>query len=108
MLRWDGSAPGRDAILPVMSEPPYRLTDLGDRRVLTVDGREYATAYSARVIRMLIERKGLARTAPYLSYKETRGRQRRDRKSTRLNSSHSHISYAVLRLNTTHIDSPLP
>src|SRR5256885_8725704 len=73
MLRWDGSAPGRDAILPVMSEPPYRLTDLGDRRVLTVDGREYATAYSARVIRMLIERKGLARTAPYLSYKETRG-----------------------------------
>ena len=56
-----------------MSEPPYRLTDLGDRRVLTVDGREYATAYSARVIRMLIERKGLARTAPYLSYKETRG-----------------------------------
>src|SRR2546428_683999 len=73
MLRWDGSAPGRDAILPVMSEPPYRLTDLGDRRVLTVNGHEYATAYSARVIRMLIERKGLARTAPYLSYKETRG-----------------------------------
>src|SRR2546422_3831746 len=57
MLRWDGSAPGRDAILPVMSEPPYRLTDLGDRRVLTVNGHEYATAYSARVIRMLIERK---------------------------------------------------
>src|SRR2546428_4587592 len=73
MLRWDGSAPGRDAILPVMSEPPYRLTDLGDRRVLTVDGREYATAYSARVIRMLIERKGIERTPPYLTYKETRG-----------------------------------
>ena len=56
-----------------MSEPPYRLTDLGDRRVLTVDGREYATAYSARVIRMLIERKGIERTPPYLTYKETRG-----------------------------------
>jgi SAM-dependent methyltransferase len=57
-----------------MSEPPYRLEDLGDRRVLTVDGRKYATAYSARVIRMLVERKGAARTPPYLSYKETRGR----------------------------------
>ena len=56
-----------------MSEPPYRLTDLGDRRVLTIDGREYATAYSARVIRMLIERKGIERTPPYLTYKETRG-----------------------------------
>ncbi len=57
-----------------MNEPPYRLEDLGDRRVLTVDGRRYATKYSARVIRMLVERKGAARTPPYLSYKETRGR----------------------------------
>ncbi len=57
-----------------MNEPPYRLEDLGDRRVLTVDGRKYATGYSARVIRMLVERKGAARTPPYLSYKETRGR----------------------------------
>jgi len=57
-----------------MAEPPYRLEDLGDRRVLTVDGRKYATGYSARVIRMLVERKGAARTPPYLSYKETRGR----------------------------------
>jgi SAM-dependent methyltransferase len=57
-----------------MSEPPYRLEDLGDRRVLTVDGRKYATEYSARVIRMLVERKGAARTPPYFSYKETRGR----------------------------------
>jgi SAM-dependent methyltransferase len=57
-----------------MSEPPYRLEDLGDRRVLTVDGRKYTTKYSARVIRMLVERKGAARTPPYLSYKDTRGR----------------------------------
>jgi SAM-dependent methyltransferase len=57
-----------------MSEPPYRLEDLGDRRVLTVGGRKYSTAYSARVVRMLIERKGPARTPPYFSYKETRGR----------------------------------
>jgi SAM-dependent methyltransferase len=56
-----------------MSEAPYRLTDRGDTRVLAVGGREYATRYSERVIRMLIERKGLARTPPYLSYKETRG-----------------------------------
>ena len=57
-----------------MSEPPYRLQDLGDRRMLTVGGRDYATAYSARVVRMLVDRKGPARTPPYLSYKETRGR----------------------------------
>ena len=56
-----------------MREPSYLLTDLGDRRVLVVDGREYVTRYSERVVRMLIERKGPARTPPYLTYKETRG-----------------------------------
>ena len=56
-----------------MPEPPYTLTDLSDRRVLVVGGREYVTRYSARVIRMLIERKGVARTPPYLTYRETRG-----------------------------------
>jgi SAM-dependent methyltransferase len=56
-----------------VTEPAYRVTDLGDRRVLVVDGREYVTLYSARVLRMLIERKGPARTPPYLTYKETRG-----------------------------------
>jgi len=57
-----------------MTEPSYRLVDLGDRRVLTVDGREHATRYSERVVRMLIERKGARRAPPYFSYKETRGR----------------------------------
>ncbi len=57
-----------------MSEPAYRLVDLGDRRVLTVDGREHATRYSERVVRMLVERKGPRRAPPYLAYKETRGR----------------------------------
>ncbi len=56
-----------------MNEPSYRLVDLGDRRVLTLDGREYPTRYSERVVRMLIERKGVRRAPPYLSYKETRG-----------------------------------
>ncbi len=56
-----------------MTEPRHRIADLGDRRVLTVDGREYVTRYSERVLRLLIERKGPARTPPYLSYKETRG-----------------------------------
>src|SRR5438552_16876085 len=56
-----------------MIDQPYRLPDLCDRRVSTCDGREYPTAYSARVIRMLIERKGIERTPPYLTYKETRG-----------------------------------
>jgi SAM-dependent methyltransferase len=56
-----------------MSEPSYRLADLGDHRVLTVDGRDYATRYSERVVRMLVERKGPARAPQYFAYKETRG-----------------------------------
>ncbi len=57
-----------------MTEPSYRLVDLGDRRVLTVDGREHSTNYSERVVRMLVERKGARRAPPYFTYKETRGR----------------------------------
>ncbi|HYU16617.1 MAG TPA: class I SAM-dependent methyltransferase [Candidatus Acidoferrum sp.] len=57
-----------------MREPAYRLEDLGDRRVLTVDGRAYSTGYSERVVRMLIERKGPARAPLYFPFKETRGR----------------------------------
>jgi SAM-dependent methyltransferase len=57
-----------------MSEPLYRLVDLGDHRVLTVAGRDYPTAYSARVVRMLVERKGPERAPQYFAYKETRGR----------------------------------
>jgi SAM-dependent methyltransferase len=57
-----------------MSEPPYRLEDLGDRRVLTVGGRDYPTSYSARLVQMLVERKGPARAHQYFAYKETRGR----------------------------------
>jgi 2-polyprenyl-3-methyl-5-hydroxy-6-metoxy-1,4-benzoquinol methylase len=51
----------------------YRLDDLGDRRVLTVEGRRYETNYSERVVRMLIERKGVRRAPPYFDYKRTRG-----------------------------------
>lgn len=56
-----------------MSEPPYRLVDEGHRRVLTVDGREHATTYSERIVRMLIERKGVRRALLYFPFKETRG-----------------------------------
>ena len=58
-----------------MSEPPYRLEDLGDRRVLTVGGRDYPTSYSARLVQMLVERKGALRAPQYFAYKETRGRR---------------------------------
>ena len=37
-----------------MSEVDYHLVDLGDRRVLTVDGRQHVTTYSERVVRMLM------------------------------------------------------
>lgn len=56
-----------------MSEQ-YRIVDLGERRVLAVDGREYPTRYSERVIRMLIQRKGVRRAPLYFDFKETRGR----------------------------------
>jgi len=55
-----------------MGAERHRIVDLGDRRVLTIDGREYVTRYSERVLRLLIERKGIARTPPYLTWKETR------------------------------------
>jgi SAM-dependent methyltransferase len=58
----------------VSAEAAYRLVDLGDRRVLTVGGREYPTQYSERVVRMLIERKGPERAPLYFPFKETRGR----------------------------------
>ncbi len=51
----------------------YRLTDLGDHRVLTVNGRAYSTRYSERVVRLLIERKGPVRAPLYFPFKETRG-----------------------------------
>ncbi len=57
-----------------MSAADYRLEDLGDHRVLTVDGRQYSTSYSERVVRTLIERKGPRRAALYFPFKETRGR----------------------------------
>ena len=47
--------------------------DRGDCRVLTVGGRDHATGYSERVLRLLIERKGPARAALYLPFKQTRG-----------------------------------
>jgi len=51
----------------------FRIVDLGDRRVLETGGRQYPTRYSARVIRMLIERKGARRAPLYFDFKETRG-----------------------------------
>jgi len=57
-----------------MSESAFVLDDLGDRRVLTVDGRRYETRYSARVVRLLIERKGARRAPLYFPFKEQRAR----------------------------------
>jgi SAM-dependent methyltransferase len=57
-----------------MSAVDYRLVDLGDRRVLTVDGVDHVTSYSERVVRMLVERKGARRAALYFPFKKTRGR----------------------------------
>jgi SAM-dependent methyltransferase len=59
--------------MDAMSEP-FRIVDLGDRRVLETAGRQYPTHYSARVIEMLIARKGAHRAPLYFDFKETRGR----------------------------------
>ncbi len=53
----------------------FRLLDLGDRRVLETGGRAYSTHYSARVVRLLIARKGVRRAPLYFDFKETRGRR---------------------------------
>ena len=39
-----------------------------------MDGRDYETRYSERVVRMLVERKGARRAPLYFPFKETRGR----------------------------------
>ena len=56
-----------------MTQPAFRIVDLGDRRVLETDGRSYPTRYSARIVRMLVERKGAHRAPLYFDFKETRG-----------------------------------
>ena len=57
-----------------MTDPSFTLEDRGGERVLTVDGRAHRTYYSEAVLRRLIERKGARRAAPYLTFKDTRGR----------------------------------
>jgi SAM-dependent methyltransferase len=57
-----------------MDEPAFDLVDLGDRRVLTVDGCRYETRYSERVVRLLVERKGARRAPLYFPFKEGRAR----------------------------------
>jgi SAM-dependent methyltransferase len=52
----------------------FELEDDGRGRVLCIAGRRYRTYYSERLIRMLIQRKGLARAPLYFPFKETRGR----------------------------------
>ena len=57
-----------------MADGDYTVGDLGTECVLTIRGVEYRTYYSQRVVRMLIERKGLDRAPLYFPFKETRGR----------------------------------
>lgn len=51
---------------------PFRIVDLGDHRVLETGGQTYQTRYSARVIRLLVERKGAHRAPLYFDFKDTR------------------------------------
>src|SRR5207249_1136979 len=51
---------------------PFRIVDLGDHRVLRSDRGEWSTHYSERIIRLLIERKGLDRAPLYFPFKKER------------------------------------
>ena len=57
-----------------VTDADYAIRDLGGERVLSVRGVEYRTRYSERLIRLLIERKGIERAPLYFPFKETRGR----------------------------------
>ena len=57
-----------------MAEGQYSIEDIGTERVLTVRERSYRTHYSERLIRKLIDRKGLDRAPLYFPFKDTRGR----------------------------------
>jgi len=57
-----------------MGEPAYAIRDAGTERIVTIGAREYRTYYSERLIRMLIDRKGLTRAPLYFPFKESRGR----------------------------------
>jgi len=64
----------RPIIANGMSGRGYVIEDRGSERVLRIGEREHHTYYSERLIRMLIDRKGLDRTPLYFPFKETRGR----------------------------------
>ena len=66
--------PARAAYTLRVTDSGYAIRDLGRERLLTVRGAEYRTYYSERLIRMLIERKGIDRAPLYFPFKETRGR----------------------------------
>lgn len=56
-----------------VAQRDYTIEDRGAERVLSVDGRQYRTYYSARILQMLVDRKGSHRAALYLPFKRTRG-----------------------------------
>ncbi len=59
---------------PRPSDGTFTLQNLGAERLLIIGRAQYRTYYSERVVRMLIERKGLDRAPLYFPFKETRGR----------------------------------
>src|SRR5438270_4627083 len=66
----------------------------------------YTTLFRSRWLTLGSGRSRRTTLGTWPWWRPTAGRQRRDRKSTRLNSSHSQISYAVFCLkkkNTDHI-----
>lgn len=59
-------------VVPV-AQRDYTIEDRGAERILSIHGRQYRTYYSARVLEMLVARKGLDRAPLYLPFKRSRG-----------------------------------
>jgi 2-polyprenyl-3-methyl-5-hydroxy-6-metoxy-1,4-benzoquinol methylase len=56
-----------------VAQRDYTIEDRGAERILSIHGRQYRTYYSARVLEMLVARKGLDRAPLYLPFKRSRG-----------------------------------
>ena len=57
---------------PMTNMNDWTITDLGDERILAVDGVEYKTNYSQNIIERLINRKGAQRASLYLTFQDVR------------------------------------
>src|SRR2546422_7347448 len=85
--------------MAAVSHPPLRASREADPRAPRVVSRKDKRKLTVRVPNPKAPVKGRLKTPPHKVHKSVKHyRRREDRKSTRLNSSHGYISYAVFCL----------